>query len=79
MTSETFADSLLDKFKDDLIESDAYFVDAGAFSCSQTAIDFILQFIGEDDLDSSFDKVLFLFEVKEILENRRYEFFKFKE
>jgi len=49
MTPQEKAKELFDKFKEEMIENEAYFVDSAARSCALIAIDEIMEFMKMDD------------------------------
>ena len=79
MTPKEKAVEIYNTFEDWIIESDAYFIEAGAFNVSIEAVKLALEFCGGSNMNDEFDKVLYLVEVKNELIEMRNEFFKPKQ
>ena len=75
MTPREKAFEIYDKFLDEMIESDSYFVEAGAFRCALQAVELALEFVG-GELDVAFDKTVFLVAVKHELIDMKNEWSK---
>jgi len=71
MTPVEKAKELYDKFESILIDTDAYFVECGAFDCALEACELALKFCGGNDMNEEFDKILYLVEVKHEIEYMR--------
>lgn len=76
MTPKEKAVEIYNTFEDWIIESDAYFIEAGAFNVSIEAVKLALEFCGGKDMNEEFDKTYYLIQVKDELIEMRNEFFK---